>query len=141
MKHSVLLLLPTEDVSVVSLKNWVADSGIKARYNTGPIFKALANTFAPAGKMILPVTAQDEIFDPLDSGDYSDFDISHYWSTRDRKDIEKNGDSQHLIAACYASVSELDSLEREVVEIGRCYVWHRHQWVLMSKLDQINWGS
>lgn len=138
-QYSVLLLLPTDKVSFDHLKVMIAECGIKARYNTGPIYKALADTYAPVGRLIFPIAAQDEIFDPLDCGDYSDFDISRYYSAGEIKDIERNGSSNHSIAACYASVAELEALAEKVKDIGRCYVWHWHQWVLLSNLDQMNW--
>ena len=139
-KYNVLLLLPVSKMDSDSLKQKIKASGLNASYNIGQIPKSLTRTFAPLGGMIFPISMQDAIFDPLDQGDYSEFDISQYWSARDRKDIERNGPSEHLIAACYATTSNLEHLSQEVGSIEGCYVWHWHQWVLISKLNQMNWG-
>lgn len=138
-KYPVLLLMPTTKIGIDGIKTAIKSSGLDARYNVGPIPQSLPNTFAPVGGMIFPISMQDSVFDPLDNCDYSDFDISKYWSHKDRKDIERNGPSEHAIAALYASKSDLETLDH-ALNLQDVYVWHWHQWVLISRLNRMNWA-
>ncbi len=138
-KYPVLLLIPTKDTSVDAIRQAIQDAGLHARYNVGPIPQSLAKTFAPLGRMIFPISMQDSVFDPLDEHNYSDFDISKYWNRNDRKDIERNGPSEHMIAALYASKSDFESLDN-ALDGKETYVWHWHQWVLISRLNRMHWA-
>src|SRR5690554_1855548 len=122
-KYPVLLLIPTTGTSVDAIRQAIQDVGLHARYNVGPIPQSLPKTFAPLGRMIFPISMQDCVFDPLDERDYSDFDISKYWNRHDFKDIDRNGPSEHLIAALYASKSDIESLDHALGE-KEVYVWH-----------------
>jgi hypothetical protein len=138
-KYPVLLLIPAKDMNEDAIKQVIQDSGLHARYNVGPIPQSLPKTFAPLGRMVFPISMQDSVFDPLDECNYSDFDISKYWNRNDRKDIEVNGPSEHLMAALYASMSDLESLD-SALNGEEVYVWHWHQWVLISRLNRMHWA-
>jgi hypothetical protein len=138
--YPVLFLFPINNINSSDLKTALSRQGIKVRYNSGQIPQSLVNTVAPMGGMILPMGAQDAIFDPLDIGDYSNFDMSMYWSSRDKKDIELHGASDHLIAAGYVTVKEIIALEKVLKGIGNIYVWQWHQWIIISNIEAMNWA-
>jgi len=110
------------------LKVIIESCGIKARFNIGKINKSLVTTFAPVGGQVFPISAQDYIFDPLYESDYSDFDISKHWSAKNKKDIAMNGRANYLIAACFASESQLVDLHSRIEYIGTSWFWERHHW-------------
>lgn len=138
-KYNVLFLISLAEHSIADIKNLLKESGISASYNTGAIPKSLARTFAPCGGMVFPISMQDNIWDPLELGDYSDFDISAYWNKRDRKEIEKEGASEHLIAACWVTLADITRLDR-YYKGEEIYVWHWNQWVAISKIHTMKWG-
>jgi hypothetical protein len=95
----------------------------------------LAESYAPIGAgTIFPISALDTIFDPIDVGDYSDFDISRYWSHRENMDIKRRGNAQYAIAACYASTTDLKSLCRYLSDCGKVYFWVEHYWHSLNEV-------
>ncbi|KZX78734.1 hypothetical protein A3715_19865 [Oleiphilus sp. HI0009] len=139
MRYNIIILIPFKELNVEEAKNIIENSGLRARYNIGPIPKSLTETFAPIGGMIYPVSMQDEIWGGLESGDYSDFDISKWQSYKDKKEIEKNGTSNHMIAASWASIQEIKTLD-SMLATKDVFIWHWHQWIEISKIDNMKWA-
>lgn len=98
--------------------------GIKARFHDGD----LPSTFADYPIVILPISAVDDFFDPLDYDDYSDFSYTKYCRKHDLKQLMKPPFS---LAACYSTIEQLEELSVIADKKGheQPRVWYWHHWV------------
>jgi len=100
----------------------------------------LPDTCATFPRTILPISAVDDFFDPLDYGDYSDFNFAKYSPKRELKQLMC---PPFALAACYSTIEQLEKLSEIADSKGyqQPRVWHWHQWVMANNVRTLKMHS